>query len=83
VQWFPTTVPRNTSVPQAVAKCSAEETNLTYFTVLFELFGLKCSMRGFSMPEVFRDNFWGQKCSAIGKRLGTTGIDRHNSKTKH
>ncbi len=26
------------------------------------------------MPEVFRDNFWGQKCSAIGKRLGTTGL---------
>jgi hypothetical protein len=39
-QWFPTTVPRNTSVPQAVPKCSAEKTNLTYFTVLFELFGL-------------------------------------------
>jgi hypothetical protein len=26
------------------------------------------------MPEVFRDNFWGQKCSAIGKRLGTTAL---------
>jgi hypothetical protein len=27
------------------------------------------------MPEVFRDNFLGQKCSAIGKRLGTTALD--------
>jgi hypothetical protein len=32
-------------------------------------------VRGFSMPEVFRDNFWGQKCSAIGKRLGTTALN--------
>jgi hypothetical protein len=27
------------------------------------------------MPEKFRDNFWGQKCSAIGKRLGTTDVE--------
>jgi hypothetical protein len=31
------------------------------------------------MPEVFRDNFWGQKCSAIGKRLGTTALDSRYS----
>ncbi len=31
------------------------------------------------MPEVFRENFWGQKCSAIGKRLGTTALD-HGSR---
>ncbi len=31
--WMTTTVPRNTIVPQAVLKCSAEKTNLTYFTV--------------------------------------------------
>jgi hypothetical protein len=39
-QWFPTTVLRNTSVLQSVPKCSSEKTNLTYFSVLFELFGL-------------------------------------------
>ncbi len=31
---------QNTSVLQAVPKCSTEETNLTYFNVLFKLFGL-------------------------------------------
>ncbi len=52
-----------------------QKKNLTYYSVLFELFDLQCSARGFSMPEVFRVNFWGQKCSAIGKRLGTTDLE--------
>ncbi len=62
------------SVPQ-------RKTNLTYLTVLFVLFALLCSARGFYMSEVFRDNFWAQKCSQIGKRLGTTALGEHEKLT--
>ena len=72
IQWFPTTVPRNTSVPQAGPKCSAKFFEILKFIQKSKFFGHKCSVRDFFGLKCSARNFPGLKCSATQKRLGTT-----------
>ena len=73
-QWFPTTVPRNTSVPQAGPKCSAKFFEILKFIQKSKFFGRKCSVRDFFGLKCSARNFPGLKCSATQKRLGTTEL---------
>jgi hypothetical protein len=70
-QWFPTTVPRNISVPQAGPKCSAK----FFETLKFRIYGFKCSVRGFFGLKCSARTLPGLKCSTNQKRLGTTGLE--------
>jgi hypothetical protein len=76
-QWFPTTVPRNTSVPQAGPKCSAKFLETLKFILKCRILGFKCSVRGFFFG--LKCSAWtlpGLKCSISQKRLGTTALRR-------
>jgi hypothetical protein len=74
-QWFPTTVPWNTSVPQAGPKCSATFFEILKFIQKSKFFGRKCSVRDFFGMKCSARNFPGLKCSATQKRLGTTDVE--------
>ena len=73
-QGFPTTVPRNTSVPQAGPKCSVKFFETLKFIQKCRIFGFKCSVRGFLGLKCSARTLPGLKCSTSKKRLGTTGL---------
>ena len=77
IQWFPTTVPRNTCVPRDVSKCSAVK-------LIFDLFTLKlefhskiirkksslCSVQFIFQSQVFREIFFQPQVFPIWKKVG-------------
>jgi biotin synthase-like enzyme len=69
-QWFPTTVPRNTSVPQAGPKCSAKFFEILKFIQNFKIFGPKCSVRVSFSSEVFCKNFSWSLVFLNSKKVG-------------